>query len=667
MSTFDGVVREFPDIRIDYFRTHPEKPHPSACFLSHVHSDHLMGLETLKMPFVYCSATTRRILLRMEKYSHRINFSKGILEARKQTYKHLKFILRPLPLQTPTELELGPKSCIRVTLLDANHCPGAVMFLIQGDGKAVLYTGDIRAESWWVNSIARNPFLLPFTTGVKLLDCLYLDTTFASHSDIHRSFPTKADGLTELSAKVRECPDNSIFYFRAWTLGYEDVWLTLSSVLDSKVHVDPYQLRLFQDHTGAVLNSDSTAALGGFQLGNDVCHGCLSVEQDVRIHSCEPGLPCHLALSKNKHLVWVTPIISRMQDGTEVAEIGAGGGGGDLYQNREAELGNTSVLEGLRLLAQQVSSSASAMEKIEQTLRDGGREKDCHTALNELVQTIGSNMSVDEFVKALVSTTQFSTGRQVAPRDADAAMTGQQRTIHFPFSRHSSYSELRSLVQLLKPRDICPCVVDVQSWTEECSVEALFGDLCASTEFYYDTVVREQVRAVRRDEQTQNQDTQMTDITETQSIPEALVSAEDVEDNKMSSQSGHNRTLKAARGDDEQVSVREDDEGAAAVEPRSLKEAWDLAKTNKRCRQEILTIADQDHTIERDLLCDIPDLTFEVSSDTHSARSPVCYKRRREAFEAAVQCLEQGTTTEWQTLLVTSIGQLGHTQPEREL
>lgn len=56
-------------------------------------------------------------------------------------------IQRPIPLDTPTEIELTPRLSIRVTLLDANHCTGAVMFLIEGDGQAILYTGDIRGAS----------------------------------------------------------------------------------------------------------------------------------------------------------------------------------------------------------------------------------------------------------------------------------------------------------------------------------------------------------------------------------------------------------------------------------------------------------------------------------------------------------------------------------------
>lgn len=80
MSTFNGIIAgkwlratlckeiklmaiEFPRIRIDHFRQqHDQKP-PLACFLSHVHSDHLDGLESLRAPFVYCSAATREVRL----------------------------------------------------------------------------------------------------------------------------------------------------------------------------------------------------------------------------------------------------------------------------------------------------------------------------------------------------------------------------------------------------------------------------------------------------------------------------------------------------------------------------------------------------------------------------------------------------------------------------
>lgn len=81
----------------------------------------------------------------------------------------------------------------------------------------------------------RHPVLIPFTLGRKRLDKLYLDTTFARAANIFRHFPSKADGLAELLSKVDAYPDHTVFYFRAWTFGYEDVWLALSSALNTKV------------------------------------------------------------------------------------------------------------------------------------------------------------------------------------------------------------------------------------------------------------------------------------------------------------------------------------------------------------------------------------------------------------------------------------------------
>ena len=125
------------------------------------------------------------------------------------------------------------------------------MFLIENDTKAILYTGDIRckrhrseginaltcnlAEPWWVNSLIRNPVILPYAHGIRRLDKIYLDTTFASKSIAHRRFPTKEDGLKELLEKVRKYPIDTCFHLHAWTFGYEDVWIALSSALKSQV------------------------------------------------------------------------------------------------------------------------------------------------------------------------------------------------------------------------------------------------------------------------------------------------------------------------------------------------------------------------------------------------------------------------------------------------
>lgn len=86
-----------------------------------------------------------------------------------------------------------------------------------------------------MNALARHPVLIPYAAGLQTLDTLYLDTTFAIKSNIYGAFPSKADGIKELLEKVRRYPEDTIFYLRAWTFGYEDVWQALSAALMSKV------------------------------------------------------------------------------------------------------------------------------------------------------------------------------------------------------------------------------------------------------------------------------------------------------------------------------------------------------------------------------------------------------------------------------------------------
>lgn len=157
---------------------------------------------------------------------------------------------KTIPLETPTCIELEPGNEIQVTLFDANHCTGAVMFcklsprcgmpssltasiVIEGNDKAILYTGDIRSEPWFVNNLIRNPFLIQYTSGMKKLDCIYLDTSNTQPIP----FPTKADGLKELLQKVSKYPADTVFHLAAWTFGYEEVWMALSRTLKSQVYL----------------------------------------------------------------------------------------------------------------------------------------------------------------------------------------------------------------------------------------------------------------------------------------------------------------------------------------------------------------------------------------------------------------------------------------------
>lgn len=57
---------------------------------------------------------------------------------------------KPIPLGTPTQIELRPGVKVQVTLFDANHCAGAVMFR-QSDGLAQRPISDhVQCSRWEV-------------------------------------------------------------------------------------------------------------------------------------------------------------------------------------------------------------------------------------------------------------------------------------------------------------------------------------------------------------------------------------------------------------------------------------------------------------------------------------------------------------------------------------
>ncbi|KAH7319048.1 hypothetical protein BKA65DRAFT_437717 [Rhexocercosporidium sp. MPI-PUGE-AT-0058] len=493
MSTFKGVMKGFEDVRVDYFRPTTGLQNPRACFVSHVHSDHLQGLESKlwRTSPIYCSPATREILLRLETKVNRIGYETKGLEARKVQYGHLEKLLKPIPLETPTQIELKPGVKLQVTLFDANHCTGAVMFLFELDGTAVLYTGDIRSEPWFVNSLTRNPLLIEYTSGLKTLDCIYLDTSNTEP----RLFPPKADGLKELLGKVSKYPPDTVFHFTAWTYGYEEVWMALSKALKSQIHVSKYAYSVYKYLRGETADKKGSptsfhipegAALTGYTCGNGFQSGCLTTNPNVPLHSCEKGIKCPLLDEKT---VWIQPIVRRRDDGTEEAEPAVVQAGNDLSGCPQVEFDDGVDIDQLMTLF----TDASDIVK-----------QDARQLLSKVLRTPGRVLSLPEFGEdGDVSLTQLTTAviRAVTDRRDDLINSGDMgksqalpRVITFPYSRHSSYEELCELLNVFKPKDVWPCTENPYLWHETgVSIEGLFGELCSENDFRYDGEMREKI------------------------------------------------------------------------------------------------------------------------------------------------------------------------------
>ncbi|KAI9094297.1 hypothetical protein DFS34DRAFT_651984 [Phlyctochytrium arcticum] len=145
-----------------------------AYFLSHFHADHYGGLnKNFNYGPIYCSVATGNLVIQRLRVNP-------------------EFVIK-LPMETPVEV-MGN----RVTLIDANHCPGAVLFLFEiptSGGKLLryLHTGDFRAHK----SHLEHPLV-----RAGRLDIIYLDTTYCRPSHRFPSQEEVVEAIVELTNRV---------------------------------------------------------------------------------------------------------------------------------------------------------------------------------------------------------------------------------------------------------------------------------------------------------------------------------------------------------------------------------------------------------------------------------------------------------------------------------
>ncbi|GAA5878695.1 hypothetical protein JCM3774_000475, partial [Rhodotorula dairenensis] len=200
----------------------------------------------------------------------------------------------------PFQIEGPNGSNVDVTAIDANHCPGSCMYLIeglvQGTRRAVLVSGDIRIDVDYLEALRRNPILAPYiayspsasslisksgydeagssrsmigegadgerprkrkrhsptaaaaaaTTArpvsIKTLDRIYLDT---SQVQLDERLVSKERAVADLVSLIELYPPETVFFLNAWTPGYEDMLKAVFRAFGEQIHFDWYKARQY--------------------------------------------------------------------------------------------------------------------------------------------------------------------------------------------------------------------------------------------------------------------------------------------------------------------------------------------------------------------------------------------------------------------------------------
>ncbi|KAL6840170.1 hypothetical protein ACP4OV_029980 [Aristida adscensionis] len=186
-------------------------------FLTHAHRDHLVGAGAApgEGGAVYATRLTLSLALRHFPQLERWEF---------------------------VEMEVGrtvvvddPAGAFSVTAYDANHCPGAVMFLFEGEFGSILHTGDCRLTPDCVQNLPLKYIAKKGKENMCRLDFVFLDCTF---SKCFLKLPNKEAAIQQVIACIWKHPHAPFVYLACDLLGHEDILLEVSRTFGSKIYVD---------------------------------------------------------------------------------------------------------------------------------------------------------------------------------------------------------------------------------------------------------------------------------------------------------------------------------------------------------------------------------------------------------------------------------------------
>eukprot|EP00730_Choanoeca_flexa_P006137 TRINITY_DN12092_c0_g1_i2.p1 TRINITY_DN12092_c0_g1~~TRINITY_DN12092_c0_g1_i2.p1 ORF type:complete len:1489 (+),score=272.53 TRINITY_DN12092_c0_g1_i2:30-4496(+) len=432
---------------VDCFKDRKKVKHATVFFLSHYHADHYGGLnEKWAAGPIYCSPATAKLVVEFlevdPKYVHELEFNR--------TYSI---------------------EDVKVTLMDANHCPGAAMLLFAvplPEGVVHhLHTGDCR----FTPRMLEHPSLQG-----KHIDNLFLDTTYANTKYV---FPAQGDTVEFIARTIahefEENKGRTLVLVATYSIGKEKILLRTHELTGCKIEVTERKYRMLRHcNLGVELDdifttehlASSIRIVGWHELGQMAQGGWTFLPDYPRLHD----MLDHYAPRFDKIMAfyptgWTYTIAQAVKKRAQTATAENAGGDGTFKMDEDEDV--------------EASEDAPASN----LLAPAGNVDDARTADHP----------------SSVETNHLS----ARPAIMHASETKNKVTVYtVPYSEHSNFNELRAFVGGICPTNVIPTVVgggrNVKPGTRLRKITSLFQDLVDRTKAAASFVAMMQGRRLTR-------------------------------------------------------------------------------------------------------------------------------------------------------------------------